>query len=62
MTFLKWLHDNYRIQKLDSSYEYKRIFLILYRRCVGHSLYTKIVSDVNDVNFIFKYDKEKWFN
>ena len=37
MTFLKWLHDNYRIKKLESSHEYKRIFLMPYRRCVGHS-------------------------
>ena len=39
MTFLEWLHDNYRIKKLDSSHEYKRIFLILYQRCVGHNLH-----------------------
>jgi hypothetical protein len=43
MTFLKWLHDNYRIKKLDSSHEYTRIFLMLYRRCVGHSLLSILV-------------------
>jgi ABC-type molybdate transport system ATPase subunit len=43
MTFLKWLHDNYRIKKLDSSHEYKRIFLMLYRRCIGHSIRRGIV-------------------
>ena len=47
MTFLKWLHDNYRIKKLDSSHEYKRIFLMLYRRCVGHSLHAKIASQLS---------------
>src|SRR2546421_12906917 len=48
MTFLKWLHDNYRIKKLDSSHEYKRIFLMLYRRCVGYSLHAKIAYRPQD--------------
>lgn len=60
MTFLKWLHDSYRIKKLDSSHEYKRIFLMLYRRCVGHSLHAKIASDVNDVSSIPEHGEEKW--
>lgn len=58
MTFLKWLHDNSRIKKLDSSHEYKRIFLMLYRCCVGHSLHTKIASDINDVSSISKRGEE----
>ena len=45
--------------KLDSSHEYKRIFLMLYRRCVGHSLHAKIASDVNDVSSIPEHGKEK---
>jgi hypothetical protein len=49
-------------KKLDSSHEYKRIFLMLYRRCVGHSLHAKIASDVNDVSSIPEHGEEKWFD
>ena len=52
MTFLKWMHDNYRIKKVSSSQEYKRIFFMLYRRCVGRSLHAKIASDIDDVSVI----------
>jgi hypothetical protein len=52
MTFLKWLHDNYRIKKLSTSQSYKRIFFMLYRRCVGRSLHAQIASDIDDVSVI----------
>lgn len=46
MTFFKWLHDNSRITKVSTSQEYKRVYFMLYRRSVGHSLHAKIAQDI----------------
>ena len=50
MTFLKWMHDTYRIRKLGTSHEYWRIWLMLYRRCVGRSLHAKLAGDIVNVS------------
>src|SRR5436190_18170992 len=52
MIFLKWLHDNCHIKKLTTAYEYKRVYFMLYRRCVGHSLHAKIAQDIDDVRVV----------
>lgn len=50
--FLKWLHDNTHITKLTTAQEYKRVYFILYRRCVGHGLHAKIAQHIDDVRVV----------
>src|SRR5271168_3206667 len=49
MTFLKWILDEYRVRKRSTLHEYWRVWRMLYRRCVGHSLHAKIAGDINGV-------------
>jgi hypothetical protein len=49
MTFLKWMHDTYRIEKLGTSHEYWRVCLMLYRRCVGRNL-SKLAGDIVNIS------------
>jgi len=50
MTFLKWILDFYpRVRKRSSLHEYWRVWCMLYRKSVGHSLHAKVMEEVNDV-------------
>ena len=52
MIFFKWLHDSSPITKLSTSQEYKRVYFMLYRRSIGHSLHAKIAQDIEDVSVL----------
>jgi hypothetical protein len=50
MTFLKWMLDVYPgIRKQSTLHEYWRVWCMLYRKSVGHSVHAKVMEEVNDV-------------
>ena len=55
MTFLKWILDEYRVRKKSTLHEYWRVWRMLYRRCVGHSLHAKIAGDINNVSSLSSF-------